>query len=73
MPPLLSAYNNFMGGENRTNQLRKSYEFDRKSKHYSLHLFIQLFDYAVNNAYPLYKHCCIAHNICPKNLLDFML
>ena len=56
-----------------TDQLRKMYGFDRKSKLYWLRLFFQFFDYAVNNAYLLYKHGCIAHNICAKDLLGFRL
>ena len=73
VPPLLPAYNKFMGGVDRTDQLRKTYGFDRKSKRYWLRLFFQFFDYAVNNAYLLYKHGCIARNICPKDLLGFRL
>ena len=42
----LPAYNKFRGGYiDRIDQLRKTYEFDRKSKHYWLRLFFQLFDY----------------------------
>ena len=73
VPPLLPAYNKFMGGVDRTDHLRKTYGFDRKSKHYWLRLFFQFFDYAVNNAYLLYKHGCIARNICPKDMLGFRL
>ena len=49
------------------------YGFDRKSKRYWLRLFFQFLDYAVNNAYLLYKQGCIARNICPKDLLGFRL
>ena len=73
MPRLLPAYNKFMGGVDRTDQLRMMYGCDRKSKCYWLRLFFQFFDYAVNNAYLLYKHGCIARNICPKDLLGFRL
>ena len=41
VPLLLPAYNKFMGGVDRTDQLRKTYVFDRKSKHYWLRLFFQ--------------------------------
>ena len=73
VPRLLPAYNKFMGGVDRTDQLRMMCGFVRKSKRYWLHLFFQFFDYAVNNAYLLYKHGCIARNICPKDLLGFRL
>ena len=58
VPPLLPAYNMFMGGVDRTDQLRKTYGFDRKSRRFWLRLFFQLFDYAINNAHILYKHSC---------------
>ena len=73
MPPLLPAYNKFMGGVDRNDQLRMMYGCDRKSRHYWLRLFFQFFDYAVNNAYLLYKYNCIACNICPKEPLGFRL
>ena len=48
VPPLLPAYNKFMGGVDRTDQLRKTYGFDRKSKRSWLRLFFQFFDYICN-------------------------
>ena len=39
VPPLLPAYNKFMGGVDRTDQIRKCYGFDRKSKRCWLRLF----------------------------------
>ena len=33
VPPLLSAYNKYMGGVDRLSQVRKTYGFDRKSKY----------------------------------------
>ena len=33
-PPVLSAYNKYMGGVDCLSQVRKSYGFDRKSRHY---------------------------------------
>lgn len=71
VPPLLPAYNKYMGGVDRTDQIRKSYGFDRKSKRYWLRLFFQFFDYAINNAHILYKHSCHRHGVTPKDLLDF--
>ena len=71
VPPLIPAYNKFMGGINRTDQLKKTYGFDRKSKGYWLRLFFQFFDYVVN-AYLLYKHGCITH-VCAKDSLGFRL
>ena len=40
VPPLLSAYNRFMGGVDRNDQLRMMYVCDRKSRHYRLRLFL---------------------------------
>ena len=58
VPPLLPAYNKFMGAVDIASQVRKCYGFDRKSKRYWLRLFFQFLDYAVNNAYLLYQHDC---------------
>ena len=68
VPPILSAYNKFMCGVDRTDQRRRTYWFDRKSKRYWLHIFFQFFDYAINNAYLLYKHSCHAHKLSAKDL-----
>ena len=73
MPPLLPSYNMFMGGVDRTDQLRKTYGFDRKSSSFWLRLFFQLFDYAINNAHILYKHSCKRYDVRPKDLLAFRL
>ena len=43
VPPLLPAYNMFMGGVDRTDQLRKTYGFDRKSKCFWLRLFSSVY------------------------------
>ena len=50
VPPLLPAYNKFMGGVDRTAHIRKTYGFDRKSKRFWLRIFFQSFDYAIDNA-----------------------
>ena len=63
----------FMGGVDRTDQLRRMYGFDRKSKCFWLRLFYQFFDYAINNAYILYKHSCKLHKVRPKDSLEFHL
>ena len=63
----------FMGGVDRTDQLRKMYGFDRKSRRFWLRLFFQLFDYAINNAHTLYKHSCKRYDVRPKDLLTFRL
>ena len=34
VPPLLPAYNKFMGGVDKTDRLRRTYGFGRKSKRY---------------------------------------
>ena len=36
-------------------------------------IFFQFFDYAINNAYLLYKHSCHAHKLSAKDLLGFRL
>ena len=71
IPPLLPAYNKYMGGVDRLSQVRKTYGFDRKSKRYWIRPFFQYFDYAINNAYLLYKHNCKLFDMPPKELLDF--
>jgi len=73
IPPLLPAYNKYMGGVDRLSQLRKTYGYERKSKRYWLRPFFQLLDYAVNNAFILYKHNCKLVGMKPMILLDFRL
>ena len=58
IPPLLPAYNMFMGGVDRTAYISKTYGFDRKPKRFCLRIFFQFFDYAIDNAYLLYKRNC---------------
>ena len=65
---MLPSYNKYMGGVDRLSQVRKSYGFDRKSRRYWIRAF---FDYAINNAYFLYKHNCRLHVMTPRDLLDF--
>ena len=60
-----------MGGVDRLSQVRKTYGFDRKSKRYWIRPFFQFFDYAINNAYLLYKHNCKLFDMPSKELLDF--
>ena len=73
VPPVLPAYNKFMGGVDRLSQLRKTYGYDRKSKRYWLRPFFQFLDYAVDNAFILYKHNCTYYKQTPIKLLDFRL
>ena len=73
IPPVLPAYNKYMGGVDRLSQVRKSYGFDRKSRRYWVRAFFQFFDYAINNAYLLYKHNCRLHDMTPRDLLDFRI
>ena len=73
VPPLLPAYNKFMGAVDRLSQVRRNYGFDRKSKRYWIRPFFQFFDYAVNNAHILYMHDCKRQGIQPKDLLKFRL
>ena len=39
IPPLLPAYNRYMGGVDRLNQLRKTYGFDRNSRRFWIRPF----------------------------------
>ena len=57
----------------RTDQRRRTYWFDRKSKRNWLRIFFQFFDYAINNAYLLYKHSCHAHKLSAKDFLGLQL
>ena len=73
VPPVLPAYNKYMGAVDHLSQTRKTYGFDRKSKRYWIRPFMTFFDYAVNNAFILYKHNCSKHNVRPLVLLRFRL
>ena len=73
VPPLLRAYNKYTCGVDVTGQLLKSYALDRKSKRYWLRLFFQFLNYAINNAYLLYKHSCKRYGVKPMDLLAFRL
>ena len=73
VPPVLPAYNKYMGGVDSLSQVRKSYGFDRKSRRYWVRAFFQFFDYAINNAYLLYKHNCRLHDMTTRDLLDFRI
>ena len=73
VPPILPAYNKYMCAVDRTNQLGKNYDFDRKSRRFWLRLMNRLFNIAVNNAYILYRHSCKRHRVTPKDALAFRL
>lgn len=73
VPPVLPAYNKFMGAVDRLSQYKKTYGFDRKSKRYWLRLFFQFLDYAVNNAYFLYQRNCKHFKVKAKELKEFRL
>ena len=73
IPPVLPAYNKYMGGVDRLNQIRKTYGFDRRSRRYWIRPFFQFFDYAINNAYLLYKHNCRLFRMHAKELMDFRI
>ena len=73
VPPLLPAYNTFMGGVDRSNQLRKTYGYDRKARRYWLRIFFQFFDYAIVNAYALYKNDCRHYGVKEDSPLQFRL
>ena len=71
VPPLLPAYNKYMGGVDLTNQLQKYYAFDHRCRWTWLQIFFHLLDFAVNNAHILYKHNCQKDSVSPKGLLAF--
>lgn len=74
VPPVLPAYNKFMGAVDRLSQMRKGYGFDRKSRRYWIRPFMTFFDFAVINSYILYKLDCKAFGIKRnkrKDQLDF--
>ena len=71
IPPLVPAYNKFMGAVDRTGQLRKYYGNDRRCMRPWLRIFFHLFDLAVNNAFLLYKHDCKRCKVKPNDLLAF--
>ena len=73
VPPLLPAYNKYMGAVDLTDQLVKPYGFDRKSKRCWLRPLIFCFDVSTNNAHILYKHNCKRCGVKPKDLLAFRL
>ena len=73
IPPLVPAYNKFMGGVDRTGQLRQYYGNDHRCKRPWLRIFFHLFDLAVNNAFLLYKHDCNRCSIKPRDLLAFRM
>ena len=73
VPAVLPAYNKFMCGVDRSNQLGRTYDFDRKSARFWKCLFYKFFNFAVNNAYILHKHDCQHLGIRAKDLLAFRL
>ena len=72
VPPILPAYNKYMCTVDRTNQLGKNYDLDRKSRRFWLRVInMRLFNIAVNNVYILYRHSCKRHRVTPKDALAF--
>ena len=69
-PPMLPAYNKYMGGVDRLSQVRKSYGCDRKSRHYWVRVIFQFFCFSFFQFF-LYKHNCRLQDMTPKDLLDF--
>ena len=62
MPPLVPAYNKFMGGVDRTNQMCSRYLIDHRCHRPWMRIFFHLHQLAVTNAYILYKHNYRLHN-----------
>lgn len=73
IPPLVPAYNKYMGGVDRTGQLRKYYGNDHRCTRPWLRIFFHLFDLAVNNAFLLYKHNCNHYHVKPNDLFAFRM
>ena len=60
VPPILPADNKYMCAVDRTSQLGKNYDLDRKSRRFWLCLMNRLFNMAVNNSY---RHSCKRHRL----------
>ena len=59
VPPVVPAYNKFMGGVDRTNQMCGYYLLDRhRCRRSWMRIFIQLFQLTVTNAFTLCQHNC---------------
>ena len=73
VPPVSPAYNKFMGGVDRLSQSIKCHGFDRKSKRSWIRLFFKFFDYAIHNAYLLYKHNCRNFGVKRQSMKKFRM
>ena len=71
VPPLVPAYNHFMGGVDRTNHMCCSYLLDHKCMRPWMRIFLQLFQFAVVNASILYHHNCKQYGLVCKTNLQF--
>ena len=58
MPPLVPAYNKWMGGVDWTNQRSRYYSLNHRCRRPWTRIFLHLFDVTISNAYILYKHNC---------------
>ena len=67
------AYNKYMRAVDITDQIRKTYGFDRKSRCSWIRLFYTCKDFSINNAHILYKHNCKKSLIKPKDQHAFRL
>ena len=72
VPPLLPAYNKFMGAVDKTDQLHKYYAFDHKCKRPWMQIFFHLFEFAINNAHILYQHNCKKVGLLQKDIKDLL-
>ena len=71
-PPNIVAYNKFMGGVDRSDQLRGYYKVRTKSRKFYKYIFWFLFDSCIVNAFTLIKHYCPTINTSrPRGIKDF--
>lgn len=54
-PPCVKAYNMCMGGVDQADQMKGTYGVDRKSRRWYMRLVWHMFDWALNNAFIIYR------------------
>ena len=71
VPPVVPAYNHYMGGVDRTNHMCQTYLLDHRCMRPWMRIFVQLFQLAVMNASLLHSHNCRAYGVRCKSNLQF--